>query len=851
MTTQLAILDWQSVLAADRATVGGKAWQLARLKQFGLPVPDGLVIPAGWCALQDGAAVLSPELSGALQEALAAHDWLNRPLAIRSSAAGEDSAKASFAGIYRSCLNVRGIEQVQSALREVWASLWSPAAIAYRQKLGLAEGGTAGDTVPAMAVIVMPLLPAVASGIAFTCDPISGRDDRLVIHAQWGFGESLVGGKANGDEYIFAEDPLDDHWTLLHQQLGSKTAKAVVRPGGGTDMVPTPAAQAGAFVLSSDQASQLAELLHDAAVALDFTHSFHDLEWVWDGNWFWVTQARPVTARPHYTYSALQTQATYWTRGNTCEVVPEPMSPIDWSSARKMVNALLVQSYLLAGYPLLPGAQRVALFHGRLYLELSLLQWEVFDAFGMIPSATNALIGGRQPEIAVPPTSFVGHLARLQRAVRYMLRAPARRRRGMRAITQAMTEASEWRKQTLPEDASGLRTEILRQFHVVRGAVDLFFLQGSGGGSLAMLVEQLNKCFPGEGYALATALLAGGEPSITARQSYDLMALGRLLQESVQGESDGGSGCGQYPENPKFQHAFDAFLDHYGHRGLYESYFRNPRWREAPEYLLSTLAQLAEVDEAALRARQQAAVADALARIKAGAPFWKHVFIRRLAKAAHLECNQREAARSALIAHVEPGRRILLAAGRYLVARGALAQETDIFQLMLSEILRALDGDIPAAGVRARVADRNRLFEQWSREIPPDVLVEASQHSTVDWHALDMVAPMDNSRRYQGIPTGTGRATGKACLLRHPSDGYKLQPGDILIAPSTDPGWTPLFLRAGGLVVETGGYMSHGAIVAREFAIPAVVNVPGILARIKDGDVVEVDGMSGVVALLE
>ncbi|MDN5935494.1 MAG: phosphoenolpyruvate-utilizing protein, partial [Nitrosospira sp.] len=836
-------------------------WQLARLKQFGLPVPEGLVISAEWRRLHDGAAALSPELSGALREALATRGWLNKPLAVRSSAAREDSAKASFAGIYRSCLNVCGMEQVEAAICEVWASLWSPAAIAYRQKLGLVHGvrgahvaGAAGT--PDMAVIIMPLLPAIASGIAFTCDPISGRDDRLVIHAQWGLGESLVGGQTTGDEYVFAEDPLDDHWMLFRQQMGGKAAKAVVRPEGGTAMVSTSATQAGAFVLSPDQALHLAELLRDAAVALDFTHPFYDLEWVWDGDQFWLTQARPVTGRPRYTYPALQTQPACWTRGNTCEVVPDPLSPIDWSSARKMVNALLVQGCLLAGYPLLPGVQRAGLFHGRLYLELSLLQWEYFDALGVVPKVVNALIGGRQPEIAISAPSLGSRLARLRRVLRYMLRSPARRRRGARAVERAMVEAGRWRKQATAEDAAGLRAEILYQFRVVRGAIDLFFLQSSGGGSLSMLVEQLDKYFPGEGYALATALLAGGEPSVTARQSYDLMALARLSQASAGegvGEASGGCQHRRHRQNPEFERAFNAFLEHYGHRGLYESYFRNPRWREAPEYLLSSLAQLAEVDEAALRARQQAAVADALARIETGAPFWKRAFIQWLAKAAHQEGNQREAARSALIAYTEPVRLILLAAGRYLAGHGVLAQEADIFQLMLSEILRALDGDISAAGVRARVADRNKLFEKWSREIAPGVVVEASRHSTGGWQAPapGAVAPANNSRRYQGMPTGTGRARGKACLLRHPSDGFKLQPGDILVAPSTDPGWTPLFLRAGGLVVEAGGYLSHGAIVAREFAIPAVVNLPGILASIKDGDMVEVDGMSGIVTLIE
>ena len=117
-------------------------------------------------------------------------------------------------------------------------------------------------------------------------------------------------------------------------------------------------------------------------------------------------------------------------------------------------------------------------------------------------------------------------------------------------------------------------------------------------------------------------------------------------------------------------------------------------------------------------------------------------------------------------------------------------QEADIFQLVLSEILRALGGDIPADGVRARVAERNKQFEQWSQEIAPDVLVEVAQHSVPRWQEKDTVAPENDLLRYRGIPTGTGRARGKACLLRHPSEGYKLQPGDILVAPSTDPGWT-------------------------------------------------------------
>ncbi|GAB1719305.1 MAG: phosphoenolpyruvate synthase [Nitrosospira sp.] len=875
MTISGEILDWAGVLKADAAAVGGKAWQLARLWQLGLPVPDGLVIKVtalpqgafqGGTQGEDMADEVSVERVEALRQALASRGWLDQPLAVRSSAVGEDSTKASFAGIYRSCLNVRGIGQILEAIRQVLDSLHSPAAIAYRHRLNPDQPGAA----PAMAVIIMPLLPAVASGIAFTCDPVSGRDDRIVIHAQWGLGESLVGGQAAGDEYIFAQDALDDHRALLEQGRGGKLVKALARPDGGTEMVATSAAEAGNFVLSPSQASQLAELVHDASVALDFSHPFHDLEWVWDGECFWLTQARPVTVRPRYTYAALQDQPAYWTRGNTCEVVPDPLSAIDWSNSRKLVNGLLTQGYTMAEYPVLPGAQRAGLFGGRLYLELSLLQWECFDALGVLPKAVNALVGGQQPEIAIPPQTVSDRLARLLRLMRYMLRSPARRRKGMQAAQRAMTQAAQWRTQPLPENAAGLKAEIIRRFHAGRGAVDLFFLQGSSGAALSMLVEHLDKCFPGEGHALAAALLAGGEPSVTARQGYDLMALARLRSNVLKVLHEGSNSPGSPDsgadlvsgENHRFQRAYDDFLERYGHRGIYETYFRNPRWREMPEHLDSLLTQLAEVDDGAMRSRQQAAVEEAMARISKGVPFWKRAFILHLAKTAREECNQREAARSALSAYMEPERQALLAAGRYLTGQGALAREEDIFQLMLSEILRALDGDIPATGIKARVAERNRLFAQWSRETPPDLVVEAPARQA----AQDAPQPVDNAanardagnaayvgasraRRYKGIPTGTGCARGRACVLKHPSQGHKLQPGDILVARSTDPGWTPLFLSAGGLVVETGGYLSHGAIVAREFAIPAVVNLPGILAILKDGDLVEVDGRNGEVTL--
>ncbi|HEX6734258.1 MAG TPA: PEP-utilizing enzyme, partial [Azonexus sp.] len=347
----------------------------------------------------------------------------------------------------------------------------------------------------------------------------------------------------------------------------------------------------------------------------------------------------------------------------------------------------------------------------------------------------------------------------------------------------------------------------------------------------------LEKLFPGDGAAIGAGLLAGGEPSVTARQGYALLALARQAKRAGR--------PGRPLDDADFAAAFAAFLDEYGHRGHYETYLRNPRWHEAPERLLEQLPALAEVDAETLQERQRAAAAAAWQRLRREVPWWRRLFLAGLVKAANRECNQREAARSALIVLLAAGRRTWLAVGDLMVQAGMLDARDDIFLLLPSEAERAAAGRIFPAGVRARVAARAALFDEWQAATPPDWLcIEPAGQQRRPEEAAPTAG--ENARDvWRGVATGTGVARGRARLLRHPSDGARLQPGDILVAPSTDPGWTPLFLKAGGLVVETGGYLSHGAIVAREFALPAVVNLPGIFAALRDGDEIEVDGLAG------
>ena len=865
----MPILDWEAA-AAHRDEAGGKGWQLGLLSRYGLPVPDGFVIPASMCrAAMDATGVgtriadaeslpavlddwrdalsrsLPPEgLIASLQDELARRGWLDTPLAVRSSATMEDSEQASFAGIHLSRLNVRGMENLLVAVREVWASLWTPQAVAYRERLGIPHADAA------MAVVVMPLLPAQAAGIAFSCDPRTGRDDQIVIHAHWGLGESLVGGEADGDEYCLQEDVLDTRLSLASKRLGSKARKTVTRDSGGTQSIATPQEEAARQVLDDRQALVLGELVRDAAFALNFGRPFYDVEWVWDGERFWIVQARPVTAMARNTYPAIASQPTIWSTGNTRDVMPLPVSALDWCGMRRLVNELLEAGYRFAGYPLLQGGQRAGCFHGRIYLNLSLLMWEAWDGFGVSPKIINEMAGGHQPEIAVPPDRLRDKLRRLPYFFRFARTTLPLRKHADKAAARAMALAKEWKRAPLPADPAACHALLLDRTRLVRGQRELGLMQGSGGASLSMLVEALEKHLPGQAYTMAAALLAGGTPSVTAQQGYHLMSLAEIAAQHpeilawlTRPDRDDNEWRSLYDDHP-FRQGFAAFLDRYGHRGVYESYWRHQRWHEAPGYLLDTIAGLIGTNVATVRARQEQAREQAWRSARAAMPWHARLSLKVFVENATRDSNQRELARSTFVAMSDAVKGQVLHLGRVLVERGALAQADHVFELTLSEIGRAITGTTRAEGVARRVADRLAERARWESAHVPDVIQVDGPPVKL---AAQAVSRAGNVRL--GVAVGAGFARGVARVIRDPREGVRLAQGEILVAPSTDPAWTPLFLKAGGLVMETGGYLSHGAIVAREFAIPAVVNIPGILDAIRDGDVIEVDGSTGRVIL--
>ncbi len=301
-----------------------------------------------------------------------------------------------------------------------------------------------------------------------------------------------------------------------------------------------------------------------------------------------------------------------------------------------------------------------------------------------------------------------------------------------------------------------------------------------------------------------------------------------------------------------FVAALDAFLERYGMRGPAEIDISRPRWRDQPASILRTVAgSLKSAEEGGHRAHhtQLAAEADAVAarligEAGRGAFGWaRRPLVRRFVRVHREHLPLREHPKFMLVRALDLVRRTVLEAADQLLAQGRIDQADDVWFLELAELADVLDD--ASQPVRDRIAERRAAHLRYQRLYPPRVLTSEGE-SPVVHHATDSLP----EGALAGSPVSAGVVEGPAHVIRDP-DREVLNPGEILVAPFTDPGWTPLFLNAAGLVMEVGGLMTHGSVVAREYGIPAVVCVPEATTRIKTGQRIRVDGEQGFVEFLE
>jgi rifampicin phosphotransferase len=826
------VLFLSAAAATEVSLAGGKGAMLARLLQSGLPIPPGCVItPQALTDYLDAQSAASPitaetadrilrhdAIPTALQDELhtilaqippSPHGW-----AVRSSTVAEDSATASFAGIYDSYLNISN-DDLWEAVCACWRSWWSDRAMAYRQRMD--------DTpiAPAMAVVVQHMVSAVSAGVAFTVDPISRDPNRMVIHAAPELGDMVVSGAVEPEQYILTKTPevqvVDIH--LIHPNQPP--------------------------LLDAERVACLGRLLQQIETLCKHPQ---DVEWAWDGKDIHIVQSRPITTLG---VQSGDDPPDVWTNANLKDVIPGLISPLAWSLTRQELEIAFREQYARVGYTWSADRTVMRQFWGRAYFNISLFQRANYDLFGAPPALQASQLGGSDIQTFTPPhaPSLCQRLRWMRNnlmIVRFLNRVrkqvPTRFAEIHQRWTQALQRIPHLDRTTLIDEMS-VRQTLDHPFLVLH-------LDVSWGmsGYFAMLRQLVAQHLPQAPPGFISDLVTGLGDVHSAEHSYRLWELSRLARQSPAVmaflQRRDWSAWPQALSDTPLAAPWQAFLDTYGHRGLYEVDMANPRWREQPDYLFDVLASYAAIaqetppfDPQAQAQRRQQAATYALQNL----PWWRRSWFRNNLHRAQEYSQLREHSKSHLVRLIDVGRQFALRAGELLAQDGVLEAPDDVFFLEREELIEALRGEISTATIQRRIEQRRRERQRYAALQPPEALIG-------DQPVYDDCLPQDGLV-LSGLPSSPGRVTGTARVLRSPQEGARLQAGDILVAPSTDPGWTPLFLLAAGLVMETGGYLSHGAIVAREYGIPAVINVSRATQRIADGATITLDGGAGTVQL--
>ncbi len=623
-----------------------------------------------------------------------------------------------------------------------------------------------------------------------------------------------MSGAVEPDEYMLDSTTLLPE--IIEKKIGSKEQYTRLRSEKGTELISAVEGASEKQVLDDNQITELGLMTLRVHESLGRGIINQDVEWAFDGKQFFIVQARPVTNLPEPNFPELAGQPVIWSNANIKDAMPFVMTTLTWNAGHYTLNLMLTSTLLAAGYHPPPGINWTRLYKGRGYFNLSSLQWSLYDAVGTLPEETNNLLGGHQPEIKVPAGNPICGWNGIKRSLRKL-------------------------------NLVSVIDEIGKKY--IEFAPIYMILTSSASLPLDTLTKTLEHDFPGRGYSLANNLLAGSAQITSAEHGYRLIELARtaLKDEAAckyfaSEHFDPAAFKDEIPVNSQFMKEFEEFLKDFGHRGIYEGDLMNPRWREDPTYLLENIRAAVlfpgNADYRKAQAEKRKAAEEEIDRkLK-----WslQRIKINMWVKQARKGSQMREMAKYIWMKPFEPMRLLVQEIGGRLVERGILNEQADVYHCATHELVSILSGYWDGTGLKVLVEERKQLREEFSELDPPDVIID------------EVPLPKTRSPEVQGqVLTGlgvaAGRAAGKARLIRHPRENTRLQAGDVLVAPSTDPGWTPLFLRANAVVMEMGGYLSHGAIVAREYGIPAVVNVAGVMKTLKDGEQLTVDGDEGKV----
>ncbi|MDR3446759.1 MULTISPECIES: PEP/pyruvate-binding domain-containing protein [unclassified Dyella] len=830
MTYLFALTDPR---ATDVASSGGKGASLAQAAQH-LPVPPGIVVSsdvyrAFVAPLRDDLAgilgdenldhdarsqriralLLAHPLPAGLEQALAAaidEAGLHGPVAVRSSGTMEDLPGAAFAGQHDTFLGVRGTAAIAQAIRACYASLWNAHVLPYRERMGL------NHLDAAMAVVVQSLVQVgvdEAAGVAFSIDPVRGELDQVLINASFGLGETVVAGESPVDEFRQRRSDFGD----TEASVAEKTHALIADEANGTRHVELPAEQRQRASLDESQRQAVARL----AVAAEAHFGFpQDVEWAWQNGSLYLLQSRAITRVP-----------AHWTRDESAERFPNPMTPLTWDLCEEGFHASLNHSFRLMGLP--PFGDK----------------WFVMRDY-YIYGNQNAvrLYSGRTPTRMLKDVESVrAALPQIASQFAWVQELPVT---WMRDLDTYLIEIGSLMRESL----EGLPLPALWDYVMRINALGTRYFLPNIAISLTQrtlytgLLQMLKLALPPEQAQEVFDRLLAVTDTKTGQVNAELWALSRLARADATlaqaMETLSGHELVQLlPSHPAFAREFATFLQRHGHRELdFDAY--HPTWIEAPHIVLDQLkilCQRSDEDRAATERRQKIAQAAMEHRVLSEAPEELRYLVHEVIRLARVYTALDDMEHYQTTRLTLPLRRGLRAIGERLVQAGVLTDASDIYFIPL-RILDAAMREQHLEAIPAAVAEHKQGYEAAGQRIP-------------DWVHGEHEEPDTDNNALKGLGGSPGVIEGAVFVVNGPEDFARFPKDTILVARTTNPAWTPLFYQAIGIITESGGPLSHGAVTARELGLPAVMSVRNVTRLLRNGERVRVDGRNGQVVRLD
>jgi phosphohistidine swiveling domain-containing protein len=826
---------------ATRDLVGGKAFGLMLANRAGFTVPSGFVISTEAFDVMVDLVVPMVHSTEELREAIRVEPLPARLLAeieeatdrgkgrwaVRSSAYDEDGRR-SFAGQQTTVLNVTGLDDLVDAVRQVWASLYDPMALMYRARLAL-------DGLPgSMAVVVQRMVEPRVAGVVFSRNPVALELAELVVSATPGLGTVVVDGDACDTYYL--ERPSG---YLLRSELVDKG------------------------VLTLPELEKLANLAlrTEGLLAVDGAIPGADVEWAIADDVIYVLQARQITG-----HRGDAIENIVWSNANVGEALPGVATPMTWSVLKDFSTLGFERAFGALGLDVPEDAELVGSFHGRIYLNLTEFV-SIASAIPILdPTMLYSMAGGSG-------ASVLKNITR-RSSTSFITRLPTTIPRILATQVSMPMVAKIWETYFDQRCESFFERELYRMSH--RAMLDELQMLDRLFNMTGQIMLSVSSNFL-MSYVLTSEFLTwfGSEESHgrekdllsdlgvkSAEPGQHLLELGRIARRSkrlrrIIGENPSDQVLGllmkenQHEDVKHFLDELEEFRVHFGHRAPREAELATPRWRENLSFAFDVLKGILNSSHVAsprevARNREDTTKSASELIDRAFAPGVRSVF-RAVLQVTRLNARMRESTRARVVDALDMYRHFLLECGRRMVQTGVLHKAEDVFFLKKPEVQGWLNDITIGRGFKRRVIVRRAVFEAFEEmPDPPATFVMRGEERIAGDLLPEEPAISGQDQHFNGLPASSGRVTGRARVIMSSKDAV-MQPGEILVVPYADVGWTPLFVGASAVVMGLGGPLSHAAIVAREFHIPAVVSVPGICDLIQTGDLITIDGDRGTV----